>query len=262
MTTPFIRIENLSFSIKSKTILDSIDFVAKKGEFISIIGENGAGKSTLLKCIMKINRNYTGKIEICGKLNTEMAQKNLAKLISFVPQTISESLPFTVREFMEMSRFPYLTPFSSLDKKDYDAIHHALEITETTEFIDRMIDTLSGGEKQRVLIAGAIAQETRFILLDEPASFLDPAKQIHILEILKETAQKLHKGIIIVSHDINSAALWSDKIAAMKKGKIKLFDKPENIMKNEVLSELFGRSFTFFNHPQTNMPLILPEAPK
>ena len=186
MNNNLIEINNFSFAIGSKNILDSISLIVHEKEYLSIIGPNGAGKTTLLKCLMRIYSGGQGTITLKGVPLIEYSQKELARLISYVPQNDGRSLPFTVEEFVMMGRYPYLSPFTSLSKEDKKAVREALELTETVNLMDRHLGTLSGGELQTVYIAAALAQGASILLLDEPVTFLDPKHQDDILMILKK----------------------------------------------------------------------------
>ena len=176
-----------------------------------------------------------------------------------MPQTGELIPPFTVYEFVLMGRYPYLSPLSSPNKDDHEAVTEALMLTGTDEFAGRELSTLSGGERQKVFIAAALAQGSEIMLLDEPTTFLDPKHQYDILKILRKV-NEYGVTIISVTHDINHAVLFSRRILGIKEGKMVFDGPPEGIMKNETLYELYERSFTFIVHPKTGMPLILPDA--
>lgn len=262
MTDPLIKIENLCLSINGKQILRSISIEIFKSEYISIIGPNGAGKSSLLKCLMRIYSKSSGDIFIQGSPIESINQKLLAQHISYVPQSDGRALPFTVREFILMGRYPYLSPFSSIKRQDKQAVQEALELSETTAFADRSLNTLSGGEKQSVFIAAALAQGSNILLLDEPTTFLDPKHEEHILKVLHNVNKNLGKTVVSVTHNINSAALNSDRIIALKNGMVKFDGRAAEIMDNKILQTTFEKPFHFMQHPQTGRRFILPEAAK
>jgi len=253
-----IEIENFSFSIDRKSILKDISVSIKKGEYVSIVGPNGAGKTTLIKCLNRILSGGTGTIEVEGKQLDTYKQKDLARRISYVPQANGHHFSFSVREFIMMGRYPYISPFSSVSAQDEAAVERAIKLTGTKKWADRLITTLSGGERQKVLIAAALAQEADVLLLDEPITFLDPGYQDEIYAILKSI--NLDQGITIISatHDINSAVLHSQKIIALKEGSLCFFGSPRDIMNNDKLYKLYGKSFLFIDHPEAGIPIILP----
>ncbi|HEX9972930.1 MAG TPA: ABC transporter ATP-binding protein [bacterium] len=255
-----IDIENLSLSIANKTILNSVSIQIYDGDYLSIIGPNGAGKTSLLKCLMRIYPGYTGRIRFQDKLPDKISQKNLARLISYVPQADGRVFPFTVEEFVMMGRYPHLSPFSSFNSEDRNAVNRALEMTRMKPFAPRFMNTLSGGERQIVLIAAALAQGAKIMLLDEPTTFLDPKHEAEIYSILKRLNRELGMTIISVTHDINNAVLQSDKIVILRQGKIMYWGKAQDVMKNEILERAFDKTFTFVAHPGTGQNIVVPEV--
>ncbi|MFC1539750.1 ABC transporter ATP-binding protein [Candidatus Latescibacterota bacterium] len=258
MENPLINITDYSFSINNISILKNVSLSVNEGEYISVIGPNGAGKTTLLKCLMRIYTGGTGTITISGKSIESYKQKELAKLISYVPQGDSRSLDFTAYEFVMMGRYPYLSPFTSLSGKDKKAVSDALETTETTHLRDRYLNTLSGGERQNVFIAAAIAQGSNILLLDEPTTFLDPKHQHDIHKTLKRVNRTQGITIVSVTHDINNASLLSSRIILIKDGSVAFTGNPAEVMRNEVLESVYNKAFRFIAHPDTGQPVIIP----
>jgi iron complex transport system ATP-binding protein len=246
--------------ISKKSILNSVSLQIFEGDYISIIGPNGAGKTSLLKCLMRIYSDYRGTIRFQGKPLEKISQKNLAKQISYIPQANGRVFPFTVKEFVMMGRYPHLSPFTSFSPDDHQAVRHALELTRMAPFANRMMNTLSGGERQIVFIAAAFAQGAKTMLLDEPTTFLDPKHESEIYAILKRMNRELGMTIVTVTHDINSAAIQSDRIVILKQGKIIYFNSASKIMTNEILAHVYDKSFTFIAHPITGQMLIAPEV--
>ncbi len=257
---PIIAIKNLSYKIEGKTILDSISFEINSGDYISIIGPNGAGKSTLLKCLMRINTSWTGEFFLDGLSLSRFSQRELAKKISYVPQTDGRLFPFTVEEFVLLGRYPYLSPFTTISPPDREAVHAALELTQTTELGQRRLDTLSGGERQTVLIAAALAQGAPILLLDEPTTFLDPRHEIDIFRLLKKINQKYQRTIITVTHNINQAALQGQRVIILKAGQVLFDGKSAQIMDNQILQQAYQKSFLFTHHPETKQLITVPEV--
>jgi len=257
---PLIEIRNFSFSFGSKTILDTISLTVNEGEYLSVIGPNGAGKSTFLKCLMRILQGGKGAITIDNKPLDHYRQKELAKCVSYVPQNDGRSFPFTAGEFVMMSRYPYLSPFTSIQDEDKRAVHDALSLTGTLPLAGRHLNTLSGGERQTVYIAAAIAQGARILLLDEPTTFLDPKHESDILNIIKKVNHEFGITIISVTHDINIAVLQSDRIAILKNGAFVFVGAARDIMDNEILENVYEKRFSFVQHPSAGTLLIVPEV--
>ena len=260
MKNSLIHIENLSLMLSDKTILDSLSLDVFSNDYISIIGPNGAGKSSLLKCLIRIYPIDSGKIFIKNETIEKLSQKKLAKLISYVPQSDGRYLPFTVSEFVWMGRYPFLSPFSSLRQSDRVAVEHALDITGTAHLADRQLNTLSGGERQTVFLAAALAQGAEVLLLDEPTTFLDPKHEAQIYRILHKINQQHGKTILTVTHDINQAALHSGRIIVLKNGAIQYDGDAQAVMSNAILRIAFDKKFQFTQHPLTGGRIIVPEV--
>ncbi|MFQ5441716.1 MAG: ABC transporter ATP-binding protein [Thermodesulfobacteriota bacterium] len=258
MTERAIEIKGYSFSVGSKDILTDVSLTVNDGEYLSIIGPNGAGKTTLLRCLNRILRGGVGEIRVRGRNIEDFSQRELAKVLSYVPQSGGAPAPFTVREFVMMGRYPHLSPLSSIKKADVEIVERALALTETEEFSGRLLSTLSGGERQKVYIAAAIAQGSGILLLDEPTTFLDPKHQDEIHAILRRLNREADTTIISVTHDINSAAVWSGRVVALRGGAVKFCGGALEVMDNNVLKEVYGKEFLFVTHPVTGIPLVLP----
>ena len=259
MKNSVVDVEHVSFQIGDKLILDDVSFNVCEGEYLSIIGPNGAGKTTLLKLVANILKNQTGDISICGKRLTAYDQKTLAKLISYVPQGAGALFPFTVYEFVMMGRYPHLSSFTPISSDDKDAVDKALALTDTSEFAKHNVNTLSGGERQKVFIAAALAQGASIMLLDEPTTFLDPRRQAEIGAILKNINRESGITIVSVTHDINSAISSSDKLIALKNGQLVFSGSPAELMSQGRLEDIFDISFLFANHPGRNLPVLFLE---
>jgi len=255
---PLITIENYSLSIDNNSILKDISLEVNEGEYLSIIGPNGAGKTTLLKCLMRIYTGGKGTITLAGKSLDTYPQKELAKLLSYVPQSDGRRLDFTVYEFVMMGRYPYLNPLTSVRKEDKKAVSEALASTENEHLSARYMHTLSGGERQNVFIAAAIAQGSRILLLDEPTTFLDPRHQSDIYKTLKRVNREQGITIVSVTHDINSATLLSNRVIILKEGAVAFSGSPSEVMCNEVLEGIYDKTFLFVKHPSTGQPVIIP----
>lgn len=255
-----IEVEDLSLYIGDRPILKGVSFDVGAGDYISVIGPNGAGKSTLLKCLIRIHVGWKGSVHIKGRPLGQYTQRELARLVSYVPQAGDQVQPFTVREFVLLGRYPYMTPFSSPSREDEKAARRALEVTGMEGFAERRMTTLSGGERQKALIAGALAQSAEILFLDEPTTFLDPKHQREIIGILRRINTEHGTTIVSVTHDVNNAALFSCDIIALKNGAVAFNGPPERIMNNDTLMDVYEEPFTLIPHPRTGTPVIVPEA--
>jgi iron complex transport system ATP-binding protein len=237
-----IQTENLKLSINGKDILRGISLSVAQGDYVSFIGPNGAGKTTLMRCLLGMYA-YEGSVQINGRECCRADPRQLAKTVSYVPQTHDIEFPLPVSDFVMMGRYPYLSPLAPAQAKDKEAVERALETTGIAPLRDRLLRTLSGGERQKVYIAAALAQETPIMLLDEPATFLDWKHQAEIMQLLKRINTECGATIIAVNHDLNSAAHWSDRIIAIKDGRILLDGPPGQIIHPEPLEQLFETVF-------------------
>lgn len=252
-----IEIKGLSFNMGNVMILKDISFSVHEGEYVSVIGPNGSGKTTLLKCMNRIYTAQKGHISIKGISLKAYKQKDLAKLIGYVPQATNQAYPFTVYEFVLMGRYPYFSPFSPPNKQDRKAVMEALVLTNTESFINRALGTLSGGERQKVFIAAALAQGAKILLLDEPTTFLDPRHQDDIQNILKRVNRETGVTIVAATHHINSALYASNRIIALKEGKVLFFGIPDELINEGLLDRIYDKSFVFMKHPKTEKPVVL-----
>lgn len=262
MHNQVIEIHGLSLSLGGKQILRDVSFSVGEGEYVSIVGPNGAGKTTLLRCVDRLLSGGTGRIEICGRPLASYGRKELARLIAYVPQSDGRQFPFTVEQFVLMGRYPYLSPFSAVSKEDRRAVRQAMELTGTTEFARRSLDTLSGGERQKVFIAGAMAQGAKILLLDEPTTFLDYRHQEDVQVLLSRVNRTSGTTIVAVTHDVNRAALESDRIVALRDGSVIACGPPSEIMKAEVLQQIYHSSLLLVDHPDAGLPVVVPRTPR
>jgi len=254
-----IDVRDFGFCIGGAEILRNVSFRVARGRYVAIVGPNGAGKTTLLKCIGRIYRGGVGRIEIFGRPVENYRQKELARRISYVPQADGHVSPFTVEQFVMMGRYPHLSPFSTIGREDRRVVRQVLERTATAGFADRLLGTLSGGERQTVFIAAALAQGAEVLLLDEPTTFLDYRHQVAIRRLLAE-ANRSGMTIVTVTHDLNHAVLESDRIVALHQGSV-IFDGPAaGVMKPDVLRRIYDTPFTLVAHPQSAIPVIVPAA--
>ena len=255
-----INTEDFSFSFGDTPILNKVSLQVGEGEYVALIGPNGAGKSTLLNCVMRILKGGEGYIRLAGRNIDSYSQRELASLMSYVPQQDIAGFPVTVGDFVMMSRYPHMSPFTTVSTGDREAVDEALAITGCTHLAHRNISTLSGGERRTVSIAAALAQECRIILLDEPTTFLDPKHEMDIFALIRRINRDHGRTILMVTHDINHAALHSDRVGILKEGVCVYFGEPRDMMNNDILAPVYGTSFTFMPHPENGFPIIVPKG--
>ena len=248
----FLSIQNLSIGYKlnkkEKIISEKINLTAQKNETIALIGRNGIGKSTLLRTIAGIQDSLIGQINIQNKNITNYSRKQLSRKISFVSPTVINVPNLKIHELIALGRFPHTNWLGKIQQKDKKIINTAIKLTETEKFSNKNIDQISDGERQRVMFARAIAQDTDIIFLDEPTAFLDIESKHHLVYILKNLSRKKNKLIIFSTHDLNIAIKHADKIWLMLDNKV-ITGAPEDLILNNSFNSIFqNQNIKFDNH--------------
>lgn len=234
------EITNLQVTIQKKAILHNINFCVQTGDFLGIIGPNGAGKSTLIKALSRIYNNSKGSILLDGKSIFDYSRKELASIIGVLPAELYVPYDFNVFDIVSMGRTPYIRFSSRLTEHDKKIINDSMIHTDILNLTDRIFNSLSSGEKQRVLIAQALAQEPKILLLDEPTSHLDINHQKEIMDLLWGLNNKDKLTILFVSHDINCAAEYCNTILFLKDGCIIHTGTPKEVLTSENIHKLYG----------------------
>lgn len=234
-----ICLQDIDVSIGQKDILHKINFSVEQGTMLGLIGPNGSGKSTLLKTVASLLPAKKGSLIINGKNQAEYTHKSLAKQMSYVPQETVIGFDFDAWDIVSMGRHVYGSTFSSETEKDIQIVQWAMEQTETLHLAEQSILNLSGGQRQLIMIAKALAQDTPIILLDEPISQLDVYYQLHILSLLKDLCEKEKKTMIVVLHDLNLASRFCDQLLLLQDGKIQKHGLPEHILTKALLKQVY-----------------------
>lgn len=231
-----LKTKNLDVSLENNHILKKINLHVSNKEFVGIIGPNGSGKSTLLKCIYRVLKSKKGTILIDGKDINEYTIKETAKMMSVVSQQNDIQFDLTVLEMVLLGRSPYKKFLERDNKEDYEIAYESLGQVEMKDYAERSYLTLSGGERQRAILARSLAQRTECLILDEPTNHLDIKHQLQIMGIVK----KIGATVISAIHDLNIAALYCDKIYALKAGKIMAYGTPKEVLTERVIWDLYG----------------------
>lgn len=236
-----MQVKELTKQYDGKTVVDSVTFTIPKGKVLSLIGPNGAGKSTVMGIISRLIARDAGLVDFEGRDIAKWKSKELSKRLAILTQSNSIQMKLTVRELVTFGRFPYsggrTTP------EDQRIIDQAISYMELEDFQDRFIDELSGGQRQRALIAMVIAQDTEYVLLDEPTNNLDIYHATNMMRTVRKLCDELGKTVILVLHEINYAAFYSDYICAFVDGKIAKFGTVEEVMTKETLSSIYKVDF-------------------
>ena len=252
-----LKIDEIECSYGAVKVLNGLNFSIEGGSFTGIIGPNGSGKSTLLKSLSRVLKPVKGAVLLNEEDLYSLDTRDVAKKMAVVPQETAVNFSFTVKDVVIMGRSPHLGLFQSEGIKDFEVARQAMELTNTYHLADRLITAISGGERQRVIIAKALTQEPKIILLDEPTSHLDINHQIEILSLLKRLNRENNLTIIAVFHDLNLAAQYCDSLVLMKSGSIFTLGEPEEVLTTDNIKEVYGASVLVRKHPVTGRPSII-----
>lgn len=231
-----LQAENVSWSVAAKQIVDAVSLVVDEGEFVGLIGPNGSGKSSLLRTIYRILQPDTGVIELDGTNVWDVTPSEVARQMAVVMQESTGDFDFSVREIVMMGRNPHKGMFDRETVWDIQLVDDALDQVGIIDFAQRSFLTLSGGEKQRVLIARALVQQAKFLVLDEPTNHLDIHYQLEILELVK----RLGTTTIAALHELNLAALYCDRLYVLKQGQLVASGTPEAVLHPDLIRDVYG----------------------
>lgn len=235
-----LEAKEITISYGPKEIIKDLDLSIDQPQIISIIGPNGAGKSTVLKALARLLKPKKGKVYLDGKSIHETPGKEIAQILAVLPQSTSAPSDILVKDLVACGRTPYQGHFSSLTEDDHRIIREVMEKTGVAEFADRQLTSLSGGERQRVWLAMALAQDPEILLLDEPTTFLDIHHQLDLMGLIRQLHREMGITIIMVLHDLNHAARFSERVIAIKEGKIFADGSVSEVMTEENFEELYG----------------------
>ena len=236
-----MNIQELTKTYDGKTVVDSVSFEIPKGKVLSLIGPNGAGKSTVMGMISRLIARDEGLVDFHGKDISKWKSRELSKKLAILTQSNQIQMKLTVQELVAFGRFPYSG--NRITKEDQEIIDQAIAYMELEDMRDRFIDELSGGQRQRAMIAMVIAQDTDYVLLDEPINNLDIYHAANMMKIVRRLCDELGKTVVLVLHEINYAAFYSDYICAFVDGRIAKFGTVEEVMTKENLSEIYQVDF-------------------
>jgi iron complex transport system ATP-binding protein len=249
-------VRDLNLSYGERAVLNGVSFSVCEGEFFIIIGPNGSGKTTLVKAVSGGVRPRKGEVTLMDRPLRNYSGKALARNIAVVPQAPPPDIPFTAAEVVLMGRSPHLSMFGLERRKDLEIAEQAMAFTNVAHLADRKLDELSAGERQRVLIARAICQQPRIMVLDEPTASLDPAHQVHIMDLLEKLGSDEGITVIMVSHDLNLAAMYADRLLLMKQGNVVSLGKPSEVLTFETLEKAYGCVLLVDENPLKKVPRV------
>jgi len=257
-SAPLLAVTSLSVSLAKTTVLRDVSFALSAGEFVALVGPNGAGKTTLLRVLLGAVSRSAGCVTLSGEDIRRYTRTERAQFLSYVPQSREVPAGFTVREFVEMGLYAQGYRFT-LSATLAEQLQVTLQRTELTHLADRFLETLSGGELQRVYLAAALIQQARILLLDEPTTFLDPAHQCEMVSILSQ-ARRDNPALsaLIVTHDLNLAVSFADRIVTLKDGTVVFDGAPQEFCDEQRLYDIYQTAMRVIDSPHSSTPLITP----
>lgn len=256
MTAVALRLDHVGAGYGSTPVLRDVDLTVRQGEVVALIGPNGAGKSTVLRVASGVLHPSRGRVWLEGDELRTLTSRAVARRVAVVPQTSVNPAGMSVRELVGLGRTPHLALLLGPRAHDRAAVHEALSVTATLEFADRFVDELSGGEHQRVLLARALAQEPRLLLLDEPTANLDLFHQVAMLEVVRRLAGETGLSVLAAVHDLQLAALYCDRVVLLAEGAVVSDGTPETVLTEPLLLHTFGQPVALAPHPTHGVPLV------
>jgi iron complex transport system ATP-binding protein len=253
---PAVLVKQLQVSYGRQPVLRDLSIEVAEGAFFIIIGPNSSGKTTLLRALAGAVQPRQGQVEIWGAPVAHFSKKALARLIAVVPQRVATDIPFTVKEVVLMGRSPHVGWLGLEQAKDLELAEEAMAFTNVAHLAGRPLPQLSGGELQRVIIARAICQQPRLILLDEPTAALDPAHQVAIMDLMAQLQQERGLTVVMVSHDLNLAAMYGEQLLLLKEGKTVKSGRPADVLTYELLEQTYGCPVLVDTNPLGQVPRV------
>lgn len=253
-----LETKNLSVKYGEKLALKDINIKIGQGEIVSIIGPNGSGKSTLIKAISRCLKTSDGEILFQNRDIYSVKAREIARELAVLPQIKRSPKDLSVENLVSFGRYPHLGLGKKLSPRDKEIVEWAVEKTGLSEYSQRLLYSLSGGERQRAWIAMALAQEPKILILDEPTTYLDISFQLEILELIKILNKDLKLTVIMVLHDLNQAARYSDKIYVLNKGQIHHYGSPETTIRKNLLRDIFNIDSHIYQDQVNDCPYFIP----
>lgn len=252
-----LEARDLGFGYGAETVIEGLSLALEAGEMLGVIGPNGSGKSTLIRLLSGVLRPRAGSIELFGRPLSSYSRREVARLLTVVPQETSIEFPYSVMEVVLMGRSPQLGGFAFEGDADVEVARAAMRRTGVEHLARRSIHELSGGERQRVILARSLAQEAPVMLLDEPAAFLDIRHEVEIYDLLDDLRHE-GKSILTVLHDLNLAALYCDRVALVRAGRIVRLGTPEEVITYAAITAVYETEVYVDRNDITGAVNVLP----
>ena len=249
------QLNQVSFQIPNRTLLHPTSLTFEQGKVYGLIGHNGSGKSTLIKLMARQQPISSGEILFDNRNIQDYNSRDFAKQVAYLPQHLPQATNMTAKELIAMGRYAWNGLFGRLNEQDHKAIEQALQLTHTEKFADQFVDNLSGGERSRIWLAMLLAQQSRFLLLDEPLAPLDIAHQVEVMQLIHKLSRELNLGVIIVIHDINLSSRFCDHLVALHSGHLLLQGNAHQVINPSALKSIYGIDLNVIQHPQCDRPV-------
>ncbi|MFC7397213.1 ATP-binding cassette domain-containing protein [Chelatococcus sp. GCM10030263] len=254
---PSFELDQAAFFAGGRPLIAPLDLGLLPSRVIGLIGHNGSGKSTLLKLLARQQPPSSGAIRLAGLPLTDWNSRAFARKVAYLPQQTPTAPGLLVRELVALGRYPWHGALGRFSRRDRMKVDEAMAAADVDAFADRLVETLSGGERQRAWLAMLVAQETEWLLLDEPISALDIAHQIDVLSLVRRLSAERGLGIVVVLHDVNMAARFCDEIIALHSGRLIARGTPADIVKPDCLRAIYGIAMDVVPHPATGLPVSI-----
>lgn len=252
-----LRLDSVWYDFSGRSVLRDVTLAVSLGERVALAGPNGSGKTTLLSLLAGERRPTRGQSSLDGRPISGIGRRELARAVAVLPQHLDAGVTFPVHRMVAMGRTPYVGLWGALGQEDRTTIGAAMEATDTQDLADRRFDELSGGEQQRVMLAMALAQNTRYLLLDEPTVHLDLHHQHGLFTILSRLHTERQLGILAVLHDLNLAALFFDRLIVLEEGQVVAQGEAANVVAGKDLQSTFNVPLSGVMHPVDDVPQVL-----
>ncbi|MBC7259683.1 MAG: heme ABC transporter ATP-binding protein [Chloroflexi bacterium] len=257
MDEPVIAAQDVDFSYYNGLVLRDVTLNLATGAMVSLIGPNGSGKTTLLKILCGLLKPKRGRVLLSGQDIDRLSRREVAQEVALVPQELSVPFDFTVREMVMLGRTPYVRHLRGMTPQDHQVVDRMLTLTNTSALAQRPFNELSGGEQQRVIIAMALAQEPRVLLLDEPVVHLDVNHQIEILELIRRLNRQAGLTVLATMHDLNLASLYFDRLVLLNEGRVVTSGAPGEVLREDTIRRVFRADVRIQPHPVRPRPQLV-----
>lgn len=253
-----LHVRDLTVSYGAATIIDGLVLDVPRGGVTTIVGPNGCGKSTLLRAVAGLIPRERGEVVLDGRNSAEMKRREIARTLAVLPQTPVAPDGLTVRDLVGRGRHPHQTWLRQTSGNDRAMVDEMMELTQVAEFAERPLERLSGGQRQRAWIAMVLAQDTPLVLLDEPTTYLDLSHSVELLALIRRLADDMGRTVVMVLHDLNLAARFSDQLVVMKRGEVQAAGTPAEVVSEQLLADVFSLPAVVAEDPVAGGPLIVP----